>query len=239
MRHRLLPIAVLALFTAGGALAEPVQVEYFDLPPYTYLQNGRPAGQALVLARSLIEGLDIAIRTELVPIRRLNFEAAHSPIVVAAIIRTPQRDELYQWIGRLCTDAFVMVNRAPAPLVDSLDEARRLKKIAVVTGASNETYLREQGFTNLDAASSIELEVRRLAEGHDDAWFAPRKGALHAWKAAGYDPVMLQFGAPILPTATWMAASKSVPFETVEILRARFAEKVRDGTVAAITGCQD
>jgi hypothetical protein len=235
LRHRL-SFAILLIF-AGGASAEPVPLDYFDLPPFSYASDGQPAGSVMALERSIIAGLDIALRPEPMPLRRLNFEAGRAPLIVAAIIRSAPRERLYQWIGRLCVDPFVMATRAPNPAIDSLEEARRLKLIAVVSGASNETFLRDHGFANLDVAASIELEVRRLAEGHDDAWFAPRSGVLHAWKAAGHDPAQLRFGAPIAAMEIWMAASNSVPKPLVETLRRRFAEQVRSGAVAAATGC--
>lgn len=233
----LLSLAVLVALTVGTAAAETVTLDYFDLPPFSYVADGQPAGPALALAQSITAGLDVVLRPEPVPLRRLNFEAGKVPVIVAAIVRIAPREKLYQWIGRLCTDSFVMATRAPYPVIDSLEEARTLKLIAVVAGASNETFLRDHGFTNLDVAASIELEVRRLAEGHDEAWFVPRKGALHAWKAAGYDPAQLRFGAPIVPIEIWMAASNSVPAPLVETLRARFDEQVKSGAVAAATGC--
>ena len=232
-----LSLVILSILATGGAAAETVTLEYFNLPPFSYVADGRPAGPALALAGAITTGLDVTLRPEPVPIRRLNFEAGKAPVIVAAIIRTAPREDLYQWIGRLCADSFVMATRAPNPAVDTLEEARKLKLIAVVSGASNETFLRDRGFTNLDVAASIELEVRRLAEGHDDAWFAPRSGVLQAWKAAGYDPAQLRFGLPIAPMEFWMAASKSVPETLVETLRARFAEQVRSGAVSAATGC--
>lgn len=228
---------VLLLLLAGEAAAEPVTLEYFDLPPYSFAEESRPAGPAVELANAITTGLDIPLRSEMVPIRRVNFEASNRPVIVAAIFRNPQRENRYQWIGRLCTEGFVMTTRAPNPAVDTLDEARKLKLIGVAAGATNETFLRERGFTNLDPAASIQLEARRLAEGHDDAWFVPRNGALYAWKAAGYDVSLLRFGAPIVPLEVWMAASNAVPMPLVETLRTRFAEKVKSGAVAAATGC--
>ncbi len=235
----LLTLAALRTLIAAGAAAEPVTLEYSDIPPFSYLADGQPTGPGLTLARSITAGLGIPFRRQLVPIRRINFEAANAPLIVAAIVRTPQRDELYQWIGKLCSDPFVMVTRAPTPAVDSLEDARNLNLIAVVAGASNEALLLSQGLTNLDVAGSIELEVRRLAEGHDDAWFAPGRSALFAWKAAGHDPAQLRLGAPLTPMEIWMAASKSVPEPIVQTLRERFDEQVRSGAVAAATGCPD
>jgi hypothetical protein len=181
--------------------------------------------------QSIIEGLDIAATPKPLPLRRIQVEAQHHPIVIAAIIRTAAREESYQWIGQLCEDAFVMASRAPTPAVGGLEEARGLKSIAVAAGGANESLLREHGFTNLDPASSIELEVRRLVEGHDDAWFAPRSGVIHAWVAAGYDPSLLRFSPPIAPMPVWMAASLSVPAPLVETLRARLADKQKQGAL--------
>jgi polar amino acid transport system substrate-binding protein len=239
MPRRLVHLSALLTVLAAPAGAEQVALHYFDLPPLTFEQNGQPAGAAQALARSITEGLDIDAPSDSMPLRRLEFEAKTHPIIIAAITRTARREDSYQWIGRICTDAFVMASRAPNDAIDSLDEARRLKSIAVAAGASNESFLREQGFTNLDVAASIELEVRRLAEGHDDAWFAPRAGVIRAWTAAGHDPAQLRFGAAIVPMPIWMAASPSVPAALVETLRARFAERADHGALPTDAGCKD
>jgi len=235
----LLSLAVLTALIGGEADAKQVTLEYFYLPPFSYSDATGPAGSALALAQSISTDLNIVLRPELTPLRRLTFEAAKNPVLVAALFRTPAREASYQWIGRLCTEHLSMVTRAPAPTVDSLEQAKNLKQIGVAAGASNETFLRERGFTNLDAAASIELEVRRLAEGYDDAWFAPRSGALHAWKVAGYDPAQLHFGTPITSMEIWLAASNVVSPPIVETLRARFEEKVKSGEVSAATGCAE
>lgn len=234
-----LPILAAALMVGGTVSAEPVRLDYFELPPYSYVQEGGPQGSAFTVARAVAAGLDITMVPEHVPLRRVNFEADKTPFLVAAIVRTEERENRFQWIGRFCTDPLTFATRLPNPPIDTLEQARALKSIAVMAGASNEAFLREQGFTNLDPASNLPLEVRRVAEGHDDGWFAFRNGALHEWKRAGYDPADLRFGAPIVPMTIWMAASLAVPADLVARLQSRFAEKVKDGTVAAATGCLD
>jgi len=234
-----LSLSILASVLAfGGAIsAETLRLDYFELPPYSYEQNDGPQGSAFTVAQAILAGLDVTVRIESVPLRRVSFEADKVPFLVAAIVRNEERENRFQWIGRLCTDPFVFATRAGNPPVDTLEQARALKSIAVMSGASNEAFLKERGFTNLDPAASLPLEIRRLAEGHDDGWFALRNGALHEWKIAGYDPAGLRFGAPITFPTIWMAASLAVPEELVAALRSRFAEKVKDGTVAAVTGC--
>jgi len=235
---RLVLSLALALL-AGRVSAEPVRLDYFELPPYSYEQDGNAQGSAFPVATAIIGGLDVVALPNHVPLRRVNFEADKTPFLLAAIVRTAERENRFQWIGRLCTDPFFIATRAPNPPIDTLEQARKLKSIAVMAGASNEAFLRGHGFTNIDPASSLPLEVRRVAEGHDDGWFAFKSGALYEWKRAGYDPSELRFGAPIAPMTIWFAASLAVPEELVATLRSRFAEKVKDGTVAAATGCVD
>ncbi|HMA52172.1 MAG TPA: transporter substrate-binding domain-containing protein [Magnetospirillaceae bacterium] len=229
--------AFLAVLAAAPVGAEQASLYYFDMPPFTYQQDGELAGAIAALAHSVTADLGIATRSEPMPLRRLEFEARNRPIIVAAITRNARREDSYQWIGRICTEAFVMASRTPNAVIDSLDDARKLKSIAVAAGANNEVFLRDHGFTNLDVAATIQLEARRLAEGHDDAWFAPRAGVIHAWVAAGYDPSQLRFGAPIAPMQIWMAASPKVPAALVETLRARFAERARSAPLAGEAGC--
>ncbi len=233
-----LPLIV-ALLATGAALADPVKLTYVELPPYSYTQDGMTQGTMIVMASRLVSGLDISLEPQFVPLRRINFEADRKPFIVVAIVRTAEREQRFQWIGPLCTDPFVMATVAPRAAMDTLEEARKARSIAVAAGASNESYLRNLGFTNIDPAADIGLEARRLAEGHDDAWFGPRSGILLAWKGAGYNPAMLRFGAPIEPMTVWMAASQAVPAELVTTLRGRFADAAEAGRIAEATGCRD
>lgn len=66
-------LGVLALVgaAAGPALADPVKVGYVEFPPYSYTENGKPAGSLIDILQKVAadQGVDYAL--EAVPARRL------------------------------------------------------------------------------------------------------------------------------------------------------------------------
>jgi polar amino acid transport system substrate-binding protein len=219
----------LASLAAAGA--EPVMLAFTEFYPITHTEDGHPAGAGVGLAERLTMGLPIRLNPEAIPLRRLLMMTEARPIIVAALIRTPKREEQFHWIGELYRDSLVMVTKAPNRRIDTLQDARALGHIGVTLGGIAETLLEERHFTNYEASLDMLSQARKLASGRVDAWCALKQSARTAWVAAGEDATSLEMGADLVPASIWMAASLSVPPEIVAELRRRFALSASDGTL--------
>ncbi|SRR5579859_1563783 len=227
-RGTLLTVAVL-LCVAMSAAAEPVALAFSEFYPVTRTENGQPAGPGLDVARRVIGTLDVVPAGSMTPLRRLLSMSESRPIVIAALVRTPKRDEHFQWIGELYRDSLVMVTRKPRARIDDIETARRLGRIGVNLGGVAEALLQEQHFTNLETSQDMTAQARKLASGRVEAWCGLRQSVRGSWTAIGRDVDDLEMGAEIIPVSIWMAASLSVPVELVEEMRRRFAQLQRDG----------
>jgi uncharacterized protein (TIGR02285 family) len=96
MPRALPPILVLLLACqAGSAQAQaPLVIEYRDKPPYTYTQDGKPAGFLMDRTVQLLKRAGIEARYAEVPIRRtlLNLQANATALCSPGLYKTPERE---------------------------------------------------------------------------------------------------------------------------------------------------
>lgn len=88
------PLLALPLL-AGAALAQPpLAVEYRDKPPYTYTQDGKPAGFLMERTMQLLKRAGIDARFAEVPIRRtlLNLQGNTQALCSPGLYKTPERE---------------------------------------------------------------------------------------------------------------------------------------------------
>lgn len=90
--------ALIALLTAGlsgTAVAQaPLPIEYRDKPPYSYTQDGRPAGFLMERTAQLLKRAGIQARYAEVPVRRtlMHLQTNAGPVCSPGLYKTPERE---------------------------------------------------------------------------------------------------------------------------------------------------
>ena len=171
---------------------------------------------------------------EATPLRRLMVMTEIKPLIVAALIRNPAREEHFRWIGELYRDSLVMVTKKPHARIDDLDSARHLGRIGVTLGGVAQSMLEERHFNNVEPSQDMTAQARKLANGRVEAWCGLKQSVRESWTVIGGDVDGLEIGAEIIPVSIWITASLPVPIEMVEEMRRRFAGMQRDGTLDRI-----
>jgi len=70
--------------------------------------------------------------------------------------------------------------------INSLKDAKKVKKIGVTKGVANESILKSMHFTNLDVKVGIDDEnIKKLVIGRIDLWSALERAALYSSKKMG------------------------------------------------------
>lgn len=229
----LLTVAVLLGF-AFGAAAEPVTLAFTEFYPITRTESGQPAGPGLEVAKRLTEGMAVELMPDATPLRRLMVMTETKPLIVAALIRTPAREDHFRWIGELYHDSLVMVTKKPHVRIDDLDSARKLGRIGVTLGGVAQSMLEERHFNNVEPSQDMTAQARKLANGRVEAWCGLKQSVRESWTVIGGEADGLEIGAEIVPVSIWVTASLPVPIEMVEEMRRRFAQMQRDGTLDRI-----
>jgi polar amino acid transport system substrate-binding protein len=222
--------AALAQPTAATAPApQQLQIVGAHRPPYMIENNGFGTGPAIdllqILARSI--GVDPAVR--IVPFQRALLALEQGHTLYPALLRTPQREKRFIWIGEVYADRAVFFTRRDRTPVGSLTDARDLPRVSVMRGSELQGMLESFGLENFETTNSEIDNARLLQAGRIDGWFALRAVGRATWAQLKFDPAELQASEAFATLPFWIAASSDLPPQTVTSLRATYRATRTDG----------
>ena len=236
-------IAIVATALAGllpcvafnAAVANDIKVYSYNLPPVTLEVGGEIIGPAASLVDALLRaaGLVQEMATA-APVARVLSIVEEGRALGFPLARDPVRESRFKWVVELYQDSFAFVTIAPAPAVNSFDQARGLASVGVNQASSPRNVLTAAGFTNLDLANSEAQNAAKLFAGNISTWFSAASTFRPSVLARGLDASKLVIGAPVYPISAWLIGSKDLPDDLVEKMRAAFAEMKMDGRYDAI-----
>lgn len=224
-------LAVLMLAGSAGfqpAMAQ-VQIVATARPPYMVDLDGRASGPAIELAGLVAQAAGIDPTVRLMPFQRALLALEQGETLYPALLRTPQREANFQWIGEIFTDRAVFFTRRGSPVVNQIDTLKLLPRLNVLRGSELQGLLLSFGINNLEASNSEADNARLLQAGRIDAWFALRAVGRATWAELGFAPQELQAGDTIATMPFWLVASNSMSPATVMRLRAAYQKLRHDG----------
>jgi len=203
-----------------------------NLPPFGSLKNGKPVGFAVEIIHEIMQRLGRADTIEFddwkVVYERVLTE---SGTVLMPPSRTPERENLFKWVGPLVPEKIVLFARKDSGLViNSLEDAKKVGGIATVTGYASEKLLKQKGFTNLVSQRSPTQGPDALKFGRADLWLNSNITMKQTALAANVDPDLLEPVFVVKEIPSYLAFSKSVPDEVVNQWQASLDDMKRDGS---------
>lgn len=154
--------AAFLLFSHPAISADPLTIYTVHEPPLNFAvgEDKNSASDDMVQGFSVDVVREIMLRTQtngsitIAPWPRSYRRLESEPnIVLFSMARTPLREHLFQWVGPLSfSKSLLYMKRGRGIKIDTLDDARKLKSIAVIPADSKEQYLRSHNFTNLDSS---------------------------------------------------------------------------------------
>lgn len=231
--RKLLFITLLFFTNAGQAFStEPIiRLVTSDLAPYA-IKNGTLPGIFIEVMQEVGKRLNQTYVVDFYPWTRAQHIATRKDgIIIFPLTRTPEREDLYQWLYPIAPIELVFVSHFSKKM--DLETAKKLGQIIVQNSTPAEAFLRARGFNNLvitpmAAARNIVLLQRERV----DAWFTGKGFA--EYMIAQNQVHNLHISAPVLSSDLYVAASKSMPVEQAAALRHVLKELVQNGTVESI-----
>lgn len=221
--------AALAQAAAPAIPPQQLQIVGAHRPPYVIESNGLGTGPAIellqILARSI--GVDPAVR--IVPFQRALLALEQGNTLYPALLRTPQREKRFIWIGEVYADRAVFFTRRDRMPVGSLTDALELPRVSVMRGSELQGMLESFGLENFETTNSEIDNARLLQAGRIDGWFALRAVGRATWAQLKFDPAELQASEAFATLPFWIAASSDLPPQTVASLRAIYRATRADG----------
>ncbi len=144
---------------------------------------------------------------------------------------TEARKPLFQWVGPLATNDWVLFARDDAGITLNKIEDARQYTIGCYKNDSRAQFLKTNGYK----ASELEddsLNPKRLEQGHIDLWITSTSSGLYYAKQAGISNIHPVF--TIKETQLYLAMNKETPTTYVAHLNDVLASMRSDGTVDRI-----
>lgn len=221
---------LLSLSTLGASAGE-LHLFADEHPPLQFEQHGELTGFGVDLVHTLATRAGDPVQLQRTPLRRALLLAAQSPDSGAfLILRSPEREARYQWVGPafdVQIGLYVLADR-PRALSD-LEQARHAGRIAVPRKWQVYAYLQRQGLDNLYGVESPEQMMHLLKVGRADLVVADDRTVAVLAREAGIDPRRLHLSLPLLHEGVYIAFSPQTDAQRVARWQAALEELRRDG----------
>lgn len=180
-----------------------------DHPPLQFQQHGRLSGYGVDLVHELAELTGDRVQLDQTPLRRALLLAAQTPDTgVFLILRSPEREAQYRWVGP-ALDVQVglySLGEHTTPLAD-LEQARHAGRIAAPRKWMGYGYLQKRGMDNLYGVESPEQMMNLLKLGRADLVVADDHTIASLARDAGIDPRQLHLRLPLVRQGIYIAFS--------------------------------
>jgi polar amino acid transport system substrate-binding protein len=229
-------LLVLAAFSAG-LLAQTLTIYCENDPPSQILNSdGSFSGFAVDVVREIQKRVHNSDPIQMVPWARGYDAIQNQPnVLLFSMNRTVDRNPLFQWIGPILESQYGFYVKAESGIViNSLDDAKKLRSIGVYRDDVRDLFLTKSGFTNLDRANDNQTNIRKLMAGHIDSFAGSPLGIVGVLKAAGFQTTDVKLAFIFLRTQSFVAASKSTPSGVVEAWNDALAAMKTDGSFEQI-----
>ena len=238
MKRLCLFLLLLLTGIACSAKAQDITIVTENYPPYHYEQDGVVVGQGTETVQAVLDVLHIRARIGIYPWARAYYMALNDKnTLIYGIARTPQRENLFKWIGvsspvRYCLFALASRNDIH---VRTLEDARHYT-IGTVRDDIIEQYLLENGFQirdQIEPNSSYEANLKKLISGRIDLWGVVDLTGYYLARSNQYpeDRIKEVYCLKDLSAeGAYMAFSKNTPDALVDRFRDALRHIKADGT---------
>lgn len=202
------------LFVGIGlpARADEIRLIAPYLPPFSFGDATAPKGIMLETLLAVARQVGHSGKVSIVPVPRMLQELAEGKRMMSAFIGQLQfRARAFTLLdpGVEQVLSFASLRSNPGPI--TLESAKHLKSIGLISNGFPEIFLRGEGFTNLDTATTEDASLRKLMGGRVDAWFSSRWVIPALLAQEKIDPALLQMSEPIVRFPLNFAATLDIP----------------------------
>lgn len=223
-KWKLIYIVVLFVLSTLSALAQHVNFVTEDLPPFQILKkDGNHTGAAIEIVSAVIQEAGFNANIKIYPwARAYNLGQNQKNTFIFSLIRSEEREQLFQWIGELYTIKPFLAKLANSDKVniETLNDAKQFKT-GVIRHAIAEDYLVKKGFVinqHIYNSSSYNLLWQNLFNGRTDLVFTNNALWQPQLAQASLDEnaVTLAFPIPDFSTVMYLAASKNTAPDLIQ-----------------------
>ncbi|KQV88181.1 ABC transporter substrate-binding protein [Pelomonas sp. Root1237] len=183
--------------------------------PYNYSEDGALTGFSVEVVRAIAQALNADIDIQLMPSMRAKASLeGNQRTMLITMLRTPERETKYKWIGPLGDSSIYFYKRKGNPLeVSTLEDTKKVRSICSRRGGLTTSRMQAAGFTNLEAGASDGKAVyRMLIFGRCDLAVSDSPlGVIHLLKQMNYSlDAVVQTPVKLITSPIYIACSKDI-----------------------------
>ncbi|MDZ7919551.1 substrate-binding periplasmic protein [Rhodoferax sp.] len=210
-----------------------------EWPPYNFLEDGVLKGFSVEIVQAISERLKLPVSVEILPSMRTTLMLGSVPwTMMITMLRTPEREQRYKWIGPLGDGAIYFYKKNGNPLeIANLDDAKKVRLIGCRHAGLVFNTLKSAGFTNLDPTSTDGESVYRklLLDRCDLAISDTHLGVKHVLKKMEVPAnALVQTGVQVVGAPLYIACSLDIPDREIALWQRTLDELKASGVFAAI-----
>lgn len=205
------------IFTQGGQAQEYIVMSE-ELAPFGYLENGELTGLTVEITREIFKIVDHPDNIMIVPWARGYSTTLEQPNrILLNVIRKPERESLFKWVGPLVTDRTYFYKKRGSNIeIKTLEDAKKIKSIAVTRDFASHKFLEQQGFTNLKLTVRPVQTFQMLELERVDLTVIGELSAAAILQEAKIDPKLIQrTEVSLYEFVLNLAFSKNIPDQEV------------------------
>lgn len=229
--------ALLLSGALASASADELRILTSELVPYSYVEDGVQKGMIHDAVAEMAKRAGHSGKMEFLPLGRAqNYAQTEKATALFPVARIEAREKQYTWIVPIFQDEFLLFKRDDSTVdISSVATAKNLR-VGYNRGSPAERFLKENGFTAIEDASSEEATAKKLMAGRIDAWVTASTVARFTMGRIGEKPQRLKTGFVFARPNLHLAGSLDIAPAEVERWKAALASMQSDGSYARIMG---
>lgn len=145
----------LLLISVQSALSDNMTILTENLPPLNYVEDGVLAGPSVEIVREIQRRVGSNEPIEVYPwARAYKIALEEENVVLFSMTYTKDRHDKFKWIGPLAKKRDILVAKKNSGIeINSLEDAKKVKRIGTLRDDTREHLLKSLGVTNLESVS--------------------------------------------------------------------------------------
>ncbi|MBS1969810.1 MAG: ABC transporter substrate-binding protein [Bdellovibrionales bacterium] len=208
-------------FAEAPALPRPVSIITEDWPPLNYAEDGEVKGFATEVIRLVMKEMKVDDPIVVLPGNRgLNVLDRGPRVLFYSFIQTPERKDLYKWIGPFANESIYLYKKRGSKLqIKTLEDAKKVHSVCCRDAGLVFNFLKKEGFKNLDVGTNATSIYVKAIHGRCDLAVGEPAGGVDYWlKKSNLSPDLLErTSVKISDSPLYFAASKDIPDAEIQI----------------------
>jgi polar amino acid transport system substrate-binding protein len=229
-------VAAAAVLAGQSVFSAEMTILTENLPPLNYVENGELVGSSVEIVQEIQRRVKSTAPIQVYPwARAYKMALEEENVILFGMTYTEVRKDKFKWVGPLAVKRDILVAKKGAGIpINSLEDAKKVKRIGTLRDDTRERLLKRHGFTNLESVSDEQLNAKKLALGRIDLWAYKIPGMRTVCDLAGVDHREFEEVFHLREIELMIAFSKKTSDSIVRQWRDAFNEMVADGTIGKI-----